>query len=136
METQVLGLLQLILTKTGIPPEVGLLLFLIGMIIIGYKKILKPMYEKVKKIPTEESVKQAINESNKVDSERLDIITKKLDAISETLNNAKQVGDMNDTGIHELKHDVDFVKQLLSQFQGHLLYSKTNNNNFGNKELK
>jgi predicted RNA-binding protein (virulence factor B family) len=37
--------------------------------------------------------------------------------------------------IRELKKDVEQIKQILNQFQGHLMYSDKSNS-FGNRELR
>jgi len=126
------------LVERGVITDTGLILFLI-LIISGLSYyVVKPIYYKVLSIPTVDDVKEII--INTAKSEELNIeeiekeINSKLDKLIEVLDEVEDLEKGSYREIKELKRDIEQIKQILNQFQGHLMYGR--NSDFGNRELR
>ena len=62
-------------------------------------------------------------------------MSKLLDKLVEKLDGVDEVAKNNGRDLTEIKHDVENIKQILNQFQGHMMYNDQPRN-FGNRELK
>ena len=60
------------------------------------------------------------------------IITK----VADILDGLDDLDKDTNKEVQNLREDVDKIKQILNQFQGHLMYRGSRSNDFGNKELK
>lgn len=135
MDTAIVTILDSFLAN-GILNESSMFLIIVGLIIFGYKYLLKPIKDKLEQIPT---VQQILNlhkqDENEIDSsfelvsEKIDIVIKKLETIEDNSKGSKK-------DIRELKENVQSINKILNQFQGHFMYNRNGNSDFGNRELK
>jgi chromosome segregation ATPase len=91
------------------------------------------MFDKIRSVPNEDSLKQIVKEN----SSELELkeVSNKLDKLIEALDEIESTGNSNRRDIKDLRRDVEQIKQILNQFQGHFMYSG-GPSHFGNRELK
>jgi DNA repair exonuclease SbcCD ATPase subunit len=123
------------LVKGGMVADTTLLLIIIGLIGLGYTQIIKPLMSRVEKSVTLENIKTVADEIHKENELNIEEVSKKLDKIVEVLDEIESSGENNRRDIKELRRDVEHIKQILNQFQGHLMYGG-GPSHFGNRELK
>jgi Tfp pilus assembly protein PilO len=123
------------LIDAGLVADTTLLLIILALMGYAYKFILVPMLEKVSAAPTTENLKSIINESTHAGELDIEEVSKKLDKIVEVLDEIEGTGEANRRDIKDLRRDVEQIKQILNQFQGHLMYGG-GPSHFGNRELK
>lgn len=126
------------LVERGVITDTGLILFLILMISGLSYYVVKPIYYKVLSIPTVDDVKEIIINTAKSEEFNIEEIEKeinsKLDKLIEVLDEVEDLEKGSYREIKELKRDIEQIKQILNQFQGHLMYGR--NSDFGNRELR
>lgn len=134
MET---GLFTLIsdLVDAGAIADTTLLLIIISLLGLAYRYIFVPMLDKLNSVPTIDNMKNIVNQSAEISELDLDEVSKKLDKIVEVLDEIEGTGEANRRDIKDLRRDVEQIKQILNQFQGHLMYGG-GPSHFGNRELK
>lgn len=136
METSIISIINGIL-ENGAISDTGLLLIIIILILCGYKYILKPIYDKVFVIPSLDNVKELVSECNDNEKLNIDELTKKLQKLELLLDSINDIDKGSYREILELKKDIESIKQILNQFQGHMMYSGSRrSSDFGNRELK
>jgi methyl-accepting chemotaxis protein len=123
------------LVKDGAVTDTTLLLIIIGLIFLGYTQIIKPLMSRVEKVASLENVKKIANDVQLKTELNIEEVSKKLDKIVEVLDEIESNGENNRRDIKELRRDVEHIKQILNQFQGHLMYGG-GPSHFGNRELK
>ena len=116
--------------------DTGLLMIVIALIALLYKYIIKPMYEKVLIVPTKDEVKDIVGESIAIEKTDFEELSKKLESVSKSIEFLKELDKSNFKEITEIKRDVEQIKQILNQFQGHMMYGGRRTSDFGNRELK
>lgn len=131
------GLFTLIsdLVTAGAIADTTLLLIIISLLGLGYRYIFVPMLDKLNSVPSIDNVKKIVNSSAELSELDLNEVSKKLDKIVEVLDEIEGTGDSNRRDIKDLRRDVEQIKQILNQFQGHLMYGG-GPSHFGNRELK
>jgi len=134
MESGIIAVITLAI-QNGLLTDTSLLLLIILLVGLLYKYVFKPIQKKLKSVPDAEAVKEIVEESKQTDEEILLELLEKLNQLSNTLDEVQDLGRGNYRESKELKRDVERIKQILDQFQGHLMYSgKTRD--LGNRELK
>jgi septal ring factor EnvC (AmiA/AmiB activator) len=123
------------LVKDGIVADTTLLLVIISLLGVLYKFFLVPMFDKLSSVPSLDSLKQIIKESDGKSELELKEVSNKLDKLIEALDEIESTGNSNRRDIKDLRRDVEQIKQILNQFQGHFMYSG-GPSHFGNRELK
>ena len=123
------------LIDAGLVADTTLLLIILALMGYAYKFILVPMLEKVNAVPTIENLKGIVSESTHAGELDIEEVSKKLDKIVEVLDEIEGTGEANRRDIKDLRRDVEQIKQILNQFQGHLMYGG-GPSHFGNRELK
>ena len=101
-----------------------------------YWKVLKPMKARIDLIPTSPECQVLIDTQTSDSKAEMGELLDKLDGIIESLS---EIGDLDGSSYKEiitLKRDVEGIKKILNQFQGHFLYSNSRGGDFGNRELK
>lgn len=136
MESEIFKLIPFIIENGSISNS-GLLTLILITGILYY--VLKPIYNKIQITPSKndihEIIKSKINIEEKHLSEIGENISKKLDKMTILLDEVEDLSEGSYREIRELKKDVEQIKQILNQFQGHLMYSDKSNS-FGNRELR
>lgn len=115
------------LFETGVFTDAGLSAVIIAMIIFLYKYVLEPMQTRIQDLPTRNDLKELIDESNEIEELNLEELTNKLNEISESLKDIEGLDRGSYRSIKEIRKDVDEIKTLLVQFQGHMMYNKKDN---------
>lgn len=99
-----------------------------------WRFILGPMNERIKSVPTADDVVGIVRDVQARQMNELRAVSAKLDEIETKLS---AISDSENTGTHnmsEIRRDIEVVKTILNQFQGHMLYG---NRSFdGNQELR
>lgn len=124
METGLLAILNSLI-ENGILADATLFLIIISILVYGFSFFIRPIYQKVDKLGTPEQIKTEIN---------VEELSKKLDKMTKVLDEIKEFDRDSYREINELKRDIEQIKQILNQFQGHLMYGRSSS--FGNRELK
>ena len=99
-----------------------------------WRFILGPMNERIKSVPTADDVVGIVRDVQSRQMSELKAVSSKLDEIESKLS---AISDSENTGTHnmsEIRRDIEVVKTILNQFQGHMLYSKRSFD--GNQELR
>lgn len=138
MESQIFNFISA-LVENGTITDAGLLLIIILMICALSYYVLRPIYNKIQLVPSKEDVQEIIKAKIDIEEKHLgeigENISKKLDKMSDLLDEVDDLGKGSYREVKELKKDIEQIKQILNQFQGHLMYSgKTSS--FGNRELR
>lgn len=122
------------LAEAGILTDTALLLIVITGLGLVYKNVLKPMFTRVKKQPTIEEIKELVKESRNIDENNVEEVSKKLEEIENKLNEVEDYLKVEQADHAQLKRDIEQIKTMLNQFQGHMMYN--HGGAFGNRELK
>jgi Zn-dependent M32 family carboxypeptidase len=93
------------------------------------------MLDKLKSVPSNAQIKESLKESENNSDLKLEEVSKKLDKMIEVLDEIEDNGDANRRDVKEIRRDIEHIKQILNQFQGHLMYGG-GPSHFGNRELK
>jgi hypothetical protein len=138
MESQIFNFISA-LVENGTITDAGLLLIIILMICALSYYVLRPIYNKIQMVPSKEDVQEIIKAKIDIEEKHLEEIgeniSKKLDKMSDLLDGVEDLGKGSYREVKELKKDIEQIKQILNQFQGHLMYGgKTSS--FGNRELR
>lgn len=123
------------LIDAGFIADTTLLLIIIALLGYAYKFLLIPMIDKLNSMPTMDNLKGIVSDSAHGGELDIEEVSKKLDKIVEVLDEMEETGDANRRDIKDLRRDVEQIKQILNQFQGHLMYGG-GPSHFGNRELK
>lgn len=123
------------LVQNGTIADTTLLLIIISLIGLGYQFVLKPLLARVEKTPTTKTVADIVNAANVGCGTSFESVSKRLDKLLEVLNEVEGLNKDSTRDIKELRRDVEQIKQILNQFQGHLMYGG-GPSHFGNRELK
>jgi uncharacterized coiled-coil protein SlyX len=138
MET---GIITIIgdLAATGQLTDTTLLIIIISLLGLSLKYLIIPLASRLKKQPSTDELNAAIHDVSDVVEEQVGVASAKLsrllDKLVEKLDDVDEVVKNNGRDITEIKHDVEQIKQILNQFQGHMMYNDQPRN-FGNRELK
>jgi len=134
MESQFFAFLATLLSG-GVLSEGALILILIFMVSALSYYFIRPMFKKVEQIPNISELKKLLKDSSEHDQSDIDELSKKLDKIIEVLEDLDDIDKSSFREIKELKRDVETIKQILNQFQGHMMYGGRQSD-FGNREIK
>lgn len=123
------------LVKDGSLADTTLLLIIISLLGVLYKFFLVPMFDRLSSVPNVDDLKQIIKASEDKSEIELKEVSNKLDKVIEALDEIESTGNANRRDIKDLRRDVEQIKQILNQFQGHFMYNGAPSH-FGNRELK
>lgn len=137
MESSLLGLITK-LAESGIITDSALLIMIISLLSLLYKHVFRPMFEHIKNQPTKEEIRNLLNIAGEIDKISFEELSKRVDRTLEKLDSVEEFAKDNHKDLIELKRDIDYIKQLLNQFQGHMMYGSGSrrSSDFGNRELK
>lgn len=135
METGILTVIQTLI-KEGIFTETSLELVIIAILLYLYKYILRPTKALVKETATSNEVQSLSNDLIQFEELNIEELQIKMNSIIAQLETLERHCILTDTQLEDFKRDAEYIKKLLNQFQGHLLYNHKSINNFGNRELK
>lgn len=121
--------------KDGIIADSSMLLIIISLLVFLYRAFLVPMLDKINIIPGIDDVKSVLETNADITKLNLEEVSKKLDKIVDVLDGIEDNDSNNRRDIIDLKRDVEQIKQILNQFQGHFMYNG-NPGHFGNRELR
>lgn len=123
------------LTESGILDHVSLLLIIIAFLLWVYRNVLTPLKKKVDTMASHDEIKAHVKEVDSIHMNAIHHLSKKLDGLLEELKKVEDYSKSNSRDIIELRRDIEQIKQILNQFQGHLMYNKKGSD-FGNQELR
>lgn len=121
------------LAQHGVIADTTLLVIIISLLGLCFKFILKPIYDKIKNIPTVDEIKILVDGDFKAQGIDINVLNEKLNKVVDVLSDIEDLCSDNYKDIQDLRRDLESVKQILNQFQGHLMYS--GKGDFGNREL-
>ncbi len=122
--------------KNGYITTETLLLLLNGLVIVGYFKVIKPLKDKVDTIATIDDIRATSDTTSREGKINLGEIITKLDKIIDNIDEIQDLDGNTYREIINMRRDVESVKRILDQFQGHMMYGGRRSEDFGNRELK
>lgn len=130
METVIVGILKSLSEET-FTLEAALVSLLILLALYAYKHFIKPLTKSLKNVDDNLIKREEVTEiQNKIDStiSKLDRLIERNAHVDETTSNLERDAQV-------LKRDLEQVKGILNQFQGHMLYGRRSSD-FENQELR
>lgn len=122
--------------KNGYITTETLLLLLNGLAIVGYFKVIKPLKDKIDTIATIDDIRATSDATSREGKINLGEIITKLDKIIDNIDEIQNLDGNNYREIINMRRDVESVKRILDQFQGHMMYGGRRSEDFGNRELR
>lgn len=122
--------------KNGYITTETLLLLLNGLVIVGYFKVIKPLKDKIDTIATIDDIRATSDATSREGKINLGEIITKLDKIIDNIDEIQDLDGNTYREIINMRRDVESVKRILDQFQGHMMYGGRRAGDFGNRELK
>lgn len=122
--------------KNGYITTETLLLLLNGLVIVGYFKVIKPLKDKIDTIATIDDIRATSDTTSREGKINLGEIITKLDKIIDNIDEIQDLDGNTYREIINMRRDVESVKRILDQFQGHMMYGGRRAGDFGNRELK
>ena len=122
--------------KNGYITTEMLLLLLNGLVIVGYFKVIKPLKDKIDTIATINDIKATSDATSREGKINLGEIITKLDKIIDNIDEIQGLDSNTYREIINMRRDVESVKRILDQFQGHMMYGGRRSEDFGNRELR
>jgi methyl-accepting chemotaxis protein len=142
METSIVSIIS-DLAVSGILTDTSLLIIIISILVLSYKYFIIPLLSKVSEQPTTEDLTSILQNSNDIIESQIDEVNeisikleKLLDKIVGDLDEVYDLSKNNTRDVTEIRSDAAQIKQILNQFQGHMMYSNSQSRDFGNRELK
>lgn len=136
MEAAIFGLINKLI-EHGFISGLTIELASLTLLLLFYRYILKPMKHKIDNIPTIKEITEALLNVETHEKEHFDEIEELLKKLSNLLDELCDSEKTNTREITEIRRDITHVKQILNQFQGHMMYgSDRRTSDFGNKELR
>lgn len=111
----------------------SLIAIVILMLCVLSYYIFRPMFNKLNSMATKEELEELIQAKKDIDHGYVQDLESKLDNLIEIMDEIEKLDSRNNREIQELRRDIETIKQILNQIQGHMLFSR---NDFGNKELR
>ena len=121
-------------TSAGVT-ELGLLVIIVTMLGLLYRYVLNPTLKRVENIPTKEDVAELFDTKTENHYKDLTDLIEQLKRVEEKLVKLDEFEHAAELNMVELRRDIEVVKTILNQFQGHMLYNRRSVD-FGNQELK
>ena len=122
--------------KNGYITTETLLLLLNGLVIVGYFKVIRPLKDKIDTIATIDDIRATSDATAKEGKINLGEIITKLDKIIDNIDEIQNLDGNTYREIINMRRDVESVKRILDQFQGHMMYGGRRAGDFGNRELR
>lgn len=122
--------------KNGYITTETLLLLLNGLVIVGYFKVIKPLKDKIDTIATIDDIRSTSDATSREGKINLGEIITKLDKIIDNIDEIQDLDGNTYREIINMRRDVESVKRILDQFQGHMMYGGRRSEDFGNRELR
>ena len=122
--------------KNGYITTETLLLLLNGLVIVGYFKVIKPLKDKIDTIATIDDIRATSDATSREGKINLGEIITKLDKIIDNIGEIQDLDGNTYREIISMRRDVESVKRILDQFQGHMMYGGRRAGDFGNRELR
>ena len=122
--------------KNGYITTETLLLLLNGLVIVGYFKVIKPLKDKIDTIATIDDIRATSDTTSREGKINLGEIITKLDKIIDNIDEIQDLDGNIYREIINMRRDVESVKRILDQFQGHMMYGGRRAGDFGNRELR
>lgn len=141
METAILGFVS-DLIKQDILTSTGLLLLLTSALVYVTKFYIIPIFQKTNKLPETLEIQEMLNKHfskedkilNRVDKDLKDMISELYELLNTLEKQFSLASGESQKDLDGLRKDVERVKEILNQFQGHMMYNQSNK--FGNRELR
>lgn len=122
--------------KNGYITTETLLLLLNGLVIVGYFKVIKPLKDKIDTVATIDVIRATSDATSREGKINLGEIITKLDKIIDNIDEIQDLDGNTYREIINMRRDVESVKRILDQFQGHMMYGGRRAGDFGNRELR
>jgi len=131
-----LGFVQLIasLTENGLLSVHSLQILILAVSFHGYWNYIRPMKHKVDDLPDINEMKEALYVHAQEDNTHFAELKVAIDAIEKLLYKIEQNEGRHNESTKDIQQDIELIKHMLSQFQGHMMYGS--GREFGNRELK
>jgi len=115
----------------------ALLILMTLLIVIGYINVIKPLQEKINTLAIQNDNDTITSEKwFQKGSEELDKILENMNKIISNIDDTNDISKSSYKEIIDMRRDLETVKQILNQFQGHMMYGYRRQDDFGNKELR
>jgi len=132
MENLIAGTVTKIFSELGIA-DGGLGILTIILMVISLKYFLIPIKNKLDAFPPDEVIDKHFAATVFYDAKIKDI-QDSLAQLDATLTKMSDVENTSEREIKQIKEDVEKIKAILNQFQGHMMYNTRSD--FGNRELR
>jgi len=115
----------------------ALLILMTLLIVIGYINVIKPLQEEINTLAIQNDNDTITSEKwFQKGSEELDKILENMNKIISNIDDTNDISKSSYKEIIDMRRDLETVKQILNQFQGHMMYGYRRQDDFGNKELR
>lgn len=136
MDAGFIALVNTILEK-GLLTDTTLMLIIIVLLGYGFRYLIKPIYTKIQKVPTTDYIDESLDKNYNKEEINFELLSKKLEKLTEMLDEVEDLERASHRDVLEVRRDIEHIKEILNQFQGHMLYSGgRRQGDFGNRELK
>ena len=123
-------------TSVGIT-DAGLSVILIILLGLLHRYVFKPMHKAVDDIPTHKDISDLIDKGTQAGNKELQAVVDKLNKIEHKIERIESSESITDLSIKDLRRDIESVKTILNQFQGHMMYGvDRRSSDMGNQQLK
>jgi len=134
MENLIAGTVSKIFSDLGLA-DGGLGLATIALLVVLLKYYIIPIKAKLDAFPSDEVIDKHFTATVFYDAKIKDIQSS-LENLCILLNKIADTENTADREIKQIKEDVEKIKVILNQFQGHMMYNANGRNEFGNRELR
>jgi SMC interacting uncharacterized protein involved in chromosome segregation len=123
------------IAQTGSISDAGFSMIIIALMLSFYKYAFKPFKEKADKSPSEETIKSLLYDLKTEETVNIEELSAQFDKMLSMIDEIGDISKGNFRETKELKKDIETMKSILNQFQGHMMYGRRGDD-FGNRELK
>jgi predicted nuclease with TOPRIM domain len=126
----ILELVKSIISMEQVTPGFLLLIIIAGLGSLVYY-LIRPLISKISNLAEKTEIDKIIESEDK----HLETIEEKLEKIRDDMSTLKEQAKLTHKEIKDIRRDQESIKQILNQFQGHMMYGNRSSD-FGNRELK
>jgi len=133
------------LVAKGILTSFSLQIILVLLFYVAWRYYLKPIKQMLQDSPklselkkSVDDIKAAVEDALAGDTAHFEENRKALEKVIAFVDNIGDSEKINTRELNEIRRDIEHVKQILNQFQGHMMYrgDGRRSGDFGNKELR
>jgi len=122
------------LANHGVIIDSGLIMVLVAGLALLYKYVIKPLKTAVEDLLTRKQLEDVRDEMQVSDQKNFQELVTRLNTLVAVAEDISDTETGVDRDVKDIKKDVENIKDMLNQIQGHLMYNRSDG--FGNRELR